>query len=180
MRPKESEVVMQRVSKPNCKDCDFCTLNGLVHVTNVTGDFLKSGRIKVGDICLSINGIPTYDALTATKVLSEGSPGVIIMLFFRFSRLRCSLMKRICPANLSFSWTHNFNESTCTFLAGNTQRKFRFYNDGNCEDITKSAEKISSNLKAEMESFLSSFYDEFQMSIGALRQAMKKVTIDSA
>mmetsp|Transcript_779 Transcript_779/g.1648 ORF Transcript_779/g.1648 Transcript_779/m.1648 type:complete len:598 (-) Transcript_779:41-1834(-) len=198
-RPRESKLEMMRLSGSDCKDIHLSANNGMVHIIRADGRFSKSGKIKTGDICLSINGIPVDDAERASELLREGTQvdhrplpydqrstsdydtsqnqltvpgGLVIMLVFSLAKLRCRLIKEI-SSNLPLTWNSHFNECAIKLPSGSSQRMLHIHNDGNCEDILEWPEDIDPKMLKDIETFALTFYSQFQDSMRELHVAMQ-------
>ncbi len=164
---------MLRLTEKDCKDIQFITVNGLVRVAHVTGSFLKS-TIKEGDFCLSINGTAPNDASQAASLILDQSAQLIIMLSFSLSRLKANLVEYLLPQG-QVVWEAGSNICRITFSIGRKsyERRLRFHNDGNCEDISDN-EVVSRELDKQLRKFTNAFYDEFHLGISDLAGMMKR------
>ena len=201
-RPRESELDMLRLSKHDFADLELFSHNNMVHVIRAEGRFAKSGRIKAGDICLTINGTPVCDAESALQLLREGvhvdskrpyrrglsewdlkssrsssqeqeETGLVIMLVYSKTKLRRRIIKKIGGKLVPVEWNKNFTECS---LRGrpkeNSQRLMRIHNDGNCEDLIESQEEI--------QAFSKEFYLRYQESMKELADALELASSNHA
>jgi len=199
-RPRESALEMIRLSEPDCKDIHCFTNNSMVHIIKASGRFSRSGRIKAGDIILSINGNPVVTAERVTELLRKGSQedhrqlskqksdydldpdppllgGLAIMVVLSLAKLRCRLIKKLSN-NLPVTWNRAFNECSITLPSGSAQRMLAIHNDGNCEDISDAPEGSDPKILKDIDTFASTFYSQFQDSIRDLREAMQHAIRD--
>eukprot|EP00569_Conticribra_weissflogii_P001501 CAMPEP_0171358010 /NCGR_PEP_ID=MMETSP0878-20121228/46533_1 /TAXON_ID=67004 /ORGANISM="Thalassiosira weissflogii, Strain CCMP1336" /LENGTH=1416 /DNA_ID=CAMNT_0011864067 /DNA_START=143 /DNA_END=4393 /DNA_ORIENTATION=+ len=101
----------------------FESVQGMVRIGNVDphGIFSNSS-VYVGDIVLSINGIPTRNEDQARKLILgmddlEGSgvsnqSGLICMLIYSMVDLRVGLVDQFLPSSWKKNWNENFGEVT--------------------------------------------------------------------
>eukprot|EP00581_Thalassiosira_minuscula_P016282 CAMPEP_0183730784 /NCGR_PEP_ID=MMETSP0737-20130205/33668_1 /TAXON_ID=385413 /ORGANISM="Thalassiosira miniscula, Strain CCMP1093" /LENGTH=467 /DNA_ID=CAMNT_0025963365 /DNA_START=8 /DNA_END=1411 /DNA_ORIENTATION=+ len=194
-RPKESELEMMKLSEPDFGDIQFSTENGMVHINRAGGRFSKSGRIKAGDICLTINGRPVKDAEMASNLIREAvvlgpvTPqmmksehddfnsgpipcGLVIMLVFSLSKARARLITKI-SSNLPLIWNAQYNECAIGLPSGTVQRILRVHNDGYCENILEPSDEIDYFLMSDIDAFASKFYSHFQYSLRQLYESMQ-------
>jgi len=175
-RPRESGLEMLNISDSAClKDIGFENINDLVHINHVDGRFGKSGRIKAGDILMSINGCAIHQSEQARGLLQDSLQSeqsrTIILLVFNLEKLRCRLIRKL-ELNKKFTWNTSFNECSVEDKVGQQRRILYIQNNGLCEivmedDIDK---KI---LNEEVERFAKSFTSQFQNAIGKLRESIQ-------
>ena len=175
-RPRESGLEMLHISDSAClKDIGFENINDLVHINHVDGRFAKSGRIKAGDILMSINGCAIHQSEQARGMLQEclqqKQSKTTIFLVFNLEKLRCRLIRKL-ELNKKFTWNTSFNECSIEDKVGQQRRILYIQNNGVCkiimeDDIDK---KI---LNEEVERFVESFTSQFQIAIGKLRESIQ-------
>jgi len=176
-RPRESGLEMLHISDSAClKDIGFVDINDLVHVDQVGGRFAKSGRIKAGDILMSINGITIHQSEQARGMLqdcfqSEQSK-TTILLVFNLEKLRCRLIRKL-ELNKKFKWNTSFNECYKEDEVGQQRRILHIQNNGVCEIVMEDDIDKKKILNEGVEMFAKSFSSQFQIATGKLRESIQ-------
>ena len=178
-RPRESALEMMRLSDSDLKGIEFeVGTNQMVSVTRAEGRFAKSGRIKVGHIVLSIDGIVVQHRERAMEILRESvRKGLAIILVFNVHKLRWKLIRKL--PNPDLIWNNAFNECAMKLLStsGNTNKRKRVLHilgDGRCEYVADLRKSIDSKTLREIDAFASNFTAGFQNAIGELRRSTEK------
>jgi len=175
-RPRESGLEMLHLPDSTClKDIGFVDSDNFVHVDRVDGRFSKSGRIKAGDILMSINGITICQSEQARGLLQDclqqKQSKTTILLVFNLEKLRCSLIRKL-ELNKKFSWNTSFNECYKEDKVGQQRRILHIQNNGVCEIMMEEDIDMKKILNEEVERFVESFTSQFQIAIGKLRESM--------
>ena len=176
-RPRESGLEMLHISDSTClKDIDFVDTDKLVHVERVDGRFSKSGRIKAGDILMSINGITICQSEQARGLLQDclqqKQSKTTILLVFNLEKLRCRLIRKL-ELNNKFKWNTSFNECYIEDKVGQQRRILHIQNNGVCEIMMEDDIDMKKILNEEVERFAKSFTSQFQIAIGKLRESIQ-------
>jgi len=175
-RPRESGLEMLHLPDSTClKDIDFVDTDKLVHVERVDDRFAKSGRIKAGDILMSINGIAICQSEQARSLLQDclqsEQSRTTILLVFNLEKLRCRLIRKL-ELNKKFTWNTSFNECSIEDKVGQQRRILYIQNNGVCEIVMEDIDK-KKILNEEVERFAKSFTSQFQIAIGKLRESIQ-------
>merc|ERR1719253_1866744 len=178
-RPKESKVEMLRLSSSDCEDIRFATKNNMVHIVRADGRFSKCDKMKTGDICLSINGIPIDSAEMASELVWSSQEnahsqniaqrGLVIMVVFSLSQLRRRLIRKI-SVNLPLKWNDNFDVCTFALPTGNIYHALRIYPDGRCEVSFESQDATIQNI---LKVYASRFNSKFKESTSELSRVIR-------
>lgn len=171
-RPEDSDMSMFRVEEEQWNCIRFKTTNGLVRITDKSGPFKKSPFMN-GDICLAINGIAVNDAHKAMEIVSEDTPGLIVVLSFSLRKLQRKLVESLLYGSLQIQWDDKRNECKLSNSSpANALCTLRFRDDGLCEGAPISADGIDPNIKCDIDAFVLFFNSRFRSHTAALRRVI--------